>query len=50
MNILSDPGAWILFVGVLFLAEYIIILRRVYTHCVILSHATSHMHREIFVA
>ena len=32
MNILSDPGAWILFVGVLFLAEYIIILRRVYIY------------------
>ena len=33
MNILSDPGAWILSVGVLFLEEYniIIILRRVYT-------------------
>ena len=35
VNILSDPGAWILFVGVLSLAEYIIILRlyMLYTMC-----------------
>ena len=42
VNILSDPGAWILFVSVLFLAEYIIILRLCYTLCDFVACNKSH--------